>query len=329
MVKRKLVEIMDNLPEDHLLKCIESFGCLKVQEKPQEKRKNVDYQWSEYIVYIVCKNKDYKTVQEIISDFDETVPKGYLKDLQQANPQKVMNYYNRFNDAFKKLELNVSEVYLLGKNQSKYPEIKKLHVNLVNIKLKADIIIKTITDTFIGFSVKSTPKDTLTNYSVYKMLDQEKVKLLKQIQENIIQKHGLSTDREVYRENREQYNRLFGNSRTIDNDYHKSLNNLILDNSEDILRQWYKNLFGDLPYRLYTFDGTTLTDESPSPLSIDIKPIENPAKNPEGAAKLFYILYNDRIPLYKWEIRWKGDVFVSPQILTFKWNPEKDNLRLI
>ena len=50
------------------------------------------------------------------------------------------------------------------------------------------------------------------------------------------------------------------------------------------------------------------------------------------AAKLFYAIYEkegDTVPIYKWEIRWKGDIFVSPQILTFKWNPDKDHLKII
>jgi hypothetical protein len=206
--------------------------------------------------------------------------------------------------------------------------IKKLHLNLVNVKLKADIIVKT-NQTFIGFSVKTTPNDTLTNYSVYKMLQPEQTDLLKSTQNQIIIKEGLSTDRTVYRSNRERYNRLFSNGSTIDNDYHRLLNQIILENSETVLRQWYKNLFGELPYRLYTFNGTSLTNESVSPLKLDIKPIVNPAKRPEGAAKLFYAIYEGDKIVYKWEIRWKGDIFHSPQILTFKWNPERDELKLV
>jgi hypothetical protein len=332
MPKRKLSEIMNGLDQDQIIK---SFGYLTVKEKQekQEKqvkvRKNVDYPWSEYIVYIVCKaGPKIIDFAEIESTFDETVPKGYLKDISRTNPKTVMDYYNRFYEEFQKMDLKVLKVFLLGKNQNRFPEIKQLHLNLVNVKLKADIIVKT-QETFIGFSVKTTPNDTLTNYSIYKMLEPEQTSLLKLTQKSIIVKNGLSTDRTVYRSKRESYNRLFANGSTIDNDYHRLLNQIILENSETVLRQWYKNLFGELPYRLYTFNGTTLTNESISPLSIDIKPIVNPAKHPEGAAKLFYALYeNDKI-IYKWEIRWKGDIFVSPQILTFKWNPERDQLKLI
>jgi hypothetical protein len=66
---------------------------------------------------------------------------------------------------------------------------------------------------------------------------------------------------------------------------------------------------------------------------LNIKAIQNPAKKDNvHAAKLFYAVYdkeNVTVPLYKWEIRWKGDIFVSPQILTFKWNPDKDHLKII
>ena len=326
MTKRKLSEIMNGLDQDQIIK---SFGYLTVKEKQVKVRKNVDYPWSEYIVYIVCKGGPKITqFEEISSNFDESVPKGYLKDILRTNPKTVIDYYNRFYEEFQKMNIKVLQVFLLGKNQSRFPEIKKLHLNLVNVKLKADIIVKT-QETFIGFSVKTTPNDTLTNFSIYKMLNSEQTELLKSTQNQIIKQHGLSIDRTFYRSNRERYNRLFSNGSTIDNDYHRLLNRIILENSETVLRQWYKNLFGELPYRLYTFNGTDLTNESVSPLSIDIKPIVNPAKRPEGAAKLFYALYEGDKIIYKWEIRWKGDIFVSPQILTFKWNPERDQLKLV
>ena len=226
----------------------------------------------------------------------------------------------------------VSNVFLLGKNQSKFDEIKNIHKNLKNVKLKADIIVK-INEQFVGFSVKSSEQDTLTNYSIYKMLNSDDVSLLKEIQLSIIKRNGLSVMKNVYRQNREKYNKLFANSSTIDNEYHITLNEFILEHKEEILKQWYNNLFGTLPYELYTFNGITLTNEKISPEFINIFPILNPAKKDNThAAKLFYAIYEkerDTVPIYKWEIRWKGDIFVSPQILTFKWNPEKDHLKVI
>lgn len=340
MMKRKLVEIMNDIPEEHLLECIQTFEYLNLNEK-KEKRKNVDYQWSEYIVYLIAmqskgdltNDQHITTIEEFKKTFDPLIEKGYLTDLLKADFKKVMKYYNTFYTLFQELGLNVSNVFLLGKNQSKIPEIKKIHDENKNAKLKADIIVKTIENTFIGFSVKSSEQDTLTNYSIYKMLSKDNVELLKEIQLSIIKQNGLSVMKNVYRQNREKYNKLFANSNTIDNEYHIMLNELILENREEILKQWYKNLFGKLPYDLYTFNGVTLTNDAPSPEFINIKPIQNPAKKDNtNAAKLFYAVYdkeNASVPLYKWEIRWKGDIFVSPQILTFKWNPKKDHLKII
>jgi len=354
-MKRKLKDIMDNLNEQHLLECIQSFGYLLNDKKGKESkgkeskelcgRKNVDYQWSEYIVYIICKGGERITsFEQFEQTFDPLIEKGYLTDLLRADKKKVMKYYNIFYNEFEKLNLKVDNVFLLGKNQSKFPEIKKIHefvhgrTNIIgkSTKFKADIIVKTIEGVYIGFSVKSSEQDTLTNYSIYKMLPKDDVELLKEIQLNMIKEHGLSVMKNLYRQNREKYNKLFANSTTIDNEYHITLNELILEYKEEVLEHWYKNLFGSLPYELYTFNGTTLTNDAPSPEFINIKPIQNPAKKENtSAAKLFYALYDTesesetQVPLYKWEIRWKGDIFVSPQILTFKWNPEKDNLKII
>ena len=88
-------------------------------------------------------------------------------------------------------------------------------------------------------------------------------------------------------------------------------------------------MFGDLPYNLYTFDGNQLTNYKPSKELITIKSIQNPSKNPKGASKLFYAVYINFEIIYKWEIRWKGNIFVSPQILTYKWNELTDNLKLL
>ena len=360
-MKRKLKEIMDNISKDKLLKCIESLGYLSVtensennylkQDKPdepdkslEEKRKNVDYQWSEYIVYLVCKNGEKITIfEDFEKTFDPLIEKGYLTDLLKADKKRVMKYYNTFYDLFQQLHLNVKNVFLLGKNQSKFSEIKKIHAlnEKFKGKFKADVIVNVENNNpdlknannYIGLSVKSSEQDTLTNYSIYKMLSKDDVNVLKEIQKFIITSNGLSLSKEVYRKNREKYNKLFSNGSSIENEYHITLNEIILENKEDILRHWYKNLFGSLPYELYTFNGTTLTNDAPLPEFINIKSIQNPAKKDNtNAAKLFYAVYDTEdkgTPIYKWEIRWKGDIFVSPQILTFKWNHEKDHLKVI
>ena len=73
-------------------------NCILSEFKKKGKRKNVDYQWSEYIVYLVASGfRHYKSVDEIILKFDyNKVNPFYLIDLRMANRDKVMKYYNRF-----------------------------------------------------------------------------------------------------------------------------------------------------------------------------------------------------------------------------------------
>ena len=317
---------MDNL--------IDSFFNLKVKKINQieVKRKNVDYPWTELAVYIVCSNCP---VGEIINFSDIIIPtdieQGYIDDLNKANKQKVVNYYNIFYNAYKKIKGDtLKKVYLVGKNQHKFPEIVELNKD-AKAKLTADIYVETA-ENFIGISVKSSFKDTFTNYSIYKILNLfYEGKIIKQKlndeRDKILKSNNLELT--FSKKNRKIYNRIFRNINSIDNDYHILLNKIILENSEEFIYKWYSDLFGDLPYNLYTFDGNQLTNYKPSKELITIKSIQNPSKNPKGASKLFYAVYINFEIIYKWEIRWKGNIFVSPQILTYKWNELTDNLKLL
>jgi hypothetical protein len=306
-----LKQILEMESIHDLVKCVS----LELKKKG---RKNVDYQWSEYIVYLIAMGfQDYKSVNEIIQNFDYfRVNPFYLIDLKMANPVKVIKYYIKFIEKFNELGISVKDVFILGKNQSSIEEIKVIHSKFSDksIKFKADIIIKNESNEYIGISVKDSEKATLSNYSVYKILPQIE-KPLKEIQKTMILGAGLTAD---YKKNRPSYNKLFQNSKTIDNDYHQFLNEKILTDKKVVIEKWYNFLFGDLPYRVYTFNGTTLSESKPNLDKLDIISIPNPAKNPRGAAKLFYHLLENGVPVYLWEIRWKGDIFVSPQIQTHK-----------
>jgi acetylornithine deacetylase/succinyl-diaminopimelate desuccinylase-like protein len=123
----------------------------------KEKRKNVDYQWSEYIVYIICKGGDrIENFEDFETTFDPLIERGYLTDLLKTDKKKVMKYYNTFYDEYNKLGIISSKVYLMGKNQSKVEEIKKLHEKEKGAKLKADIIL--VSDT--GMLSNDTPSIT-------------------------------------------------------------------------------------------------------------------------------------------------------------------------
>ena len=280
-------------------------------------RKNTSYQWSEYIVYDVIKNYPVKkNYNDIISHFDKRVHKNYYNDLLIQKKNTVLNYYNNFYSCYSLIdEKNTTqEVTLLGRKPSSVEYLNKVHSGSTTkntSKIKSDILIKR-GSTYIGISVKSSSRDTLTNYSIYKMLSIEEVSYLKEIQNNIIL-------------NNPDDSTLFLNYDNIQNDYHKELNNIILKNKEKILLLWYNYLFGDLPYEVYTFDGVLLTNKKPKLEDLSLLHIYNPASSIRGAAKLFYIIVENDIPIYKWEIRWKGDIKKSPQILTYNFKFGNNN----
>ena len=315
-------ELLLNLEDNVLISCINS-------NKPKilNKRKNVDYQWSEYIVYHILKNLPFREeYSQIILSFDPEISKEYLNDLIRADKKKVMEYYSSFYEEV--VGIIPEKVFLLGKNQNRYPEIQELHRNFKgNIKFNADIIFKTNNGEYIGISVKSSEHDTLTNYSIYLLLPKQDVVILKELLKELVLENNLKIDLEYYKNHRKDYNKLFINGSTINNDYHKLLNRLILINSTSIIEQWYSGLFGELPYNIYTFSGKKLLNKVPVLDRISIVSIQNPAKNPVGAAKLFFAVFEGDVVIYKWEIRWKGNIFVSPQILTFNWDPLKDIFR--
>ena len=296
------------------------ISCVLCEYK-KKGRKNVDYQWSEYIVYLVAMGfQQYKSVDEIILKFDHfKINPFYLIDIELSNKDKIMNYYKKFIIKFNELNIPVKDVFILGKNQNNIEEIKNIHSMFKNkdIKFKADVIIKDVFNNYVGISVKDSEKATLSNYSIYKILPSIEKKL-KNIQENIIFSSALSMDPDIYKINRPSYNKLFQNTHTINNEYHSYLNEEIIKNKKNVIDKWYNFLFGELPYKIYTFNGTTLSMTKPKLDDLDIINIPNPAKKPRGAAKIFYHVLENGIPIYLWEIRWKGNIFVSPQIQTHK-----------
>ena len=62
------------------------------KRKKKGKRKNVDYQWTEYIVYSVIKNIidniNINSYSQILCSFDQSIDLGYLNDL-------IINFFSK------------------------------------------------------------------------------------------------------------------------------------------------------------------------------------------------------------------------------------------
>jgi hypothetical protein len=293
-------------------------------EVERKKRARCEENWAELIVAAVLENPGSSSLQDILTSRVAKTEPAYVKDLEKRKPDKVDAYIKNFKEELSKLNITPEKVFLLGKDQNKYPEIEKLQQGLDRKEKKADVIVKTTDGKYIGFSVKASSGATLTNYAIEKLLP-DYADRLKQVRLKMVKDAGLpdTFDKAL----RGEYNNLFRGGR---NPYHDLLRDSVMENKQEILKQWSKGLFSKTPFPIYSFDGNKIRANDESSLKnvkFDIKPIENPNPNSRGAAKTYFLVTENGKPSYIWDVRWKGSpAFGSPQIQTMRVHEEKKKI---
>ncbi len=304
-------------------------------------RKNTDYNAFELVVALcmICpdiKEKSelsiisYESVCEKLKGCSRDTFEKYKTDILSKSDRSIKNYIEKLKRCVEnnnEINLqNIKFVYLEGKNITSN-KIIELNKNVNNKCAKGDIYVEfENSNDIIAISVKQNKNCTKSNYSVEKMINEY---LIENKMENKI--NDLSKTRKEFLKNR--------GFETRDKDKRKQVNSLFIPGKEneywDKLRQYLKEeecnnyvknkllyyLYpSDLPYVLYEFDG------------IELKKLEEIIENSDfyeereyyytkkgnlrTAAKLFYCLnINNKRNLV--EIRFKGNVHVSPQLFTF------------
>jgi hypothetical protein len=282
-------------------------------DKP--KRARCEENWAELVVAVVLSDRKVNTKNDVLNHDLAVRNPAYVTDLNKRPGSVVYQYIQNFKRQIESLDLNISKVYILGKNQKINREIETLQAGLDRKEKKSDVMVKLVDGSFVGFSVKSGKGDTLTNYAIEKFLPN--AKQLKECRLRMVREAGLSEvlDKSL----RDEYNNLFRG----ENDYHSQLIDSVMANKESVLNQWAKNLFSDVPFLVYSFDGDKVranTYQQIKSTVFDLKPIPCPAKNPrgKGPAKTFFEISENGQPSYLWDVRWKGSVLASPQILTHR-----------
>lgn len=276
-------------------------------------RARCEENWAELVVAVVFTDPSVVTKSDVVSHYYAQGYPGYVADLLKRNDQDVARYIANLKSELRSLQLPVKTVYILGKNQKVTPEIAALQKGLDRKAKKADVMLLLTDGTYVGISVKSGKGDTLTNYAIEKFLTNGKE--LATLRLNMIQEAGLPSVLDKNR--RKEYNDLFRG----DNAYHSELIASVVENKQSVLEHWSKNLFAETPFDIYSFDGEKLrpnTYDQIKESEFDIRPIPNPAKNARGAAKTFFEVSENGVPAYIWDVRWKGSVFASPQIFTYR-----------
>ena len=281
-------------------------------------RKNVDYNFAELLVAVCLKCDNIENRNDIINN-SETIKclkkDEYIKDINCRNEKEINKYINFINKEKNKFG-EIKDVYLLGKNSNCFPEITKLNQNLSQIQCKSDIMLKLLNNSWVGISVKATKSSFLTNYSVQKILSNGKE--LEKVKREFLNSNGFT---EFKKEDRQKINCLFypGNS----NIYWDILYKSIEMEKEKVISLIKEGLCSSkTSYKVYEVDGENVIDLDKLQEELYSKKIELVKKEypNKKAAKMWYDILVDGIKKYSIEIRWKGNVFCSPQIIIQKIN---------
>lgn len=295
-------------------------------------RKNVEYIGTELLVAMMLSFPTLQCNSSLVAILHEphllnakikfNKPKDkiyYVKDLFSLSSSHRTTYINNFRTRFlTKCNFNYSDIcniYISGKS-NKHIEIIELNKTVNKTNAKADVYVKLIDGTFIGFSVKQSKDATKTNLSIQKMFGKEDNNRLTKIRKEFLIQHGFPTHNDTLRD---EVNNLF----YITNIYWENLRLMIEKHKQTIIHKIIDTLFAlNLKYDLYEYNGVTiqllnyngLNSTTDNILFEEYEPYYYTTNgNKRQTAKLFYRLcILDKI--YRVEIRFKGDIHnASPQ----------------
>lgn len=319
---------------------------------PQEKeRKSCEAPFSELITASVFSNTsqsgfplDYSRLIVSTEKLQE-----YKIDMEKRNPTILNDWFTKcklHSESFQK-QLGISKhedmitCYLTGKT-IKNPEILELVKDIEKKQRKADIYISINTNShhpvptkWIGLSVKTTPDDPMSNWSIEKLIsgiDQETAKKLKETKVRLLEDNGITRKwKENKEENRRKYNEIMYGY----NEYKTMLNLWITEpKNKSYIQKIIAEAGGSsiTKFKMFKYDGhkfTNLSDiyqkiiksknfniiiDSPTTKS-QLNKLNLKSYHSMTSAKLWYYIQIDNNVEYRIEIRWKGDPFASPQII--------------
>lgn len=292
----------------------------------ESKRASTEYNAFEFLVAVLI---DDNTINDYISllqniniyssitkiKFNKPEEKYYyLDNLLKINKNKINKFIKNFRNNFYISYEEIITIYISGK-KNYHDDIEELNKDIDRKSIKSDLYIKLINNEIIGYSIKQCDKSTKSNYSVHKLfknkdLDHE----LTSIKSAYLIEHGF--DREN-KKDRSNINKLFYES----NIYWDRLKEEILKHEELISNELCSYLYSSkiTHYPVYEFDGNSmykLNNKCEEIVSFKEHLPYYMKKNGEkrNTAKLFYQLQIGS-KCYRVEIRWKGDVFSSPQYM--------------
>ena len=331
-----LKEKLNSQPQD--------VGVTKIT-KIKKKRKRCETPWSEYVAAIIFQhpNATYEQLDSLSLNISDSMTLSYKNDLKIRKETSVRKWFDQCkeNTTQWRTECGIKdtdsiEVFLEGKKISS-PRVLELLKQINDSKQhKGDIYICVNKERWISISIKTTHNDPLSNWSIEKLIGERNPSLkteLKKHKEKLLKDNGINRNwRENKDENREKYNQIMYGG---DNIYWNMLKTWISENTQTEIRDIITSAAGSsiTQFATYKYDGRgfeNLSDTFTKIKNNDVTIIHDCPSNKETLQKhnlkqhysetsskiWYYVKIGDQFA-YRFEIRWKGDPFASPQLLLY------------
>ena len=302
-------------------------------------RKRCECPFTEYLFAKLFQNNSNESIEQIKNQQIHYIKNEseYISDLDLRGDKEITNWINKCQKSLsdfkikENLILSNFKVFLTGK-KIEDPTILSLNKHTEKKQNKADVFVLIDDNKWMGFSVKTTSKDPLSNWSIEKLIGEKDPALktkLKEIKKEILLENGIDRNwRENKEENRKKYNKVMYGT----NKYKELLDSYII-NSQDHMKEIIAEAAGSsiTNYRQFLYNGTEIIDLQEVYNNIkksnELKIIRDNSDfshetlkshySPTSAKLWYYVSINKKIE-YRFEIRWKGEPYASPQLLLIK-----------
>lgn len=293
---------------------------LKINKKVLEKVSKIknDYNYCELIAAICLKFPNITKKEDIIYYADQIAcieKDSYLENLERRTPKNILNYIQYVNSIRHHFP-QIQEVIVIGKSMSQYPVLSRLNQGLDQKQSKADLMLVDIHNRWIGISIKASPYSYLSNYSLEKMLPNGEA--LSKIKLDYLIDSGYPSFK---KSERDELNELFYPKPHQPNPYWEEVMRSMEINKNEIMSSLLNLLTSnDTPYPMYEMNGKSLVDLKRGLRNklLNETHILKMELTEKRRAKLVYYIVSNNIKNYRVEIRWKGNVFQSPQLMMQK-----------
>ena len=312
-------------------------------------RKSCEAPFSELLLALALCNPNAQSYTDD-NEFPECIitdalKEQYKEDMKTKTKEVLDKYFEDCKQIAHKLrdKLNITttdviKIFVQGKCITN-PNILELTQSIEErTQKKADLYLLVNGTRWIGISVKTTPGDTKSNWSIERLIGEQDLHLkevLKNTREEINKQHGIGRD---WRDNKECNRKIYNESMYGNNVYKTQITTWIMkDENKSNLQTIIAKAAGssndfemyecngrehrdlrDIYHKIINANEFHIVQDLPETSKYIEETLNQKSHYSDSAAKMWYYVLLNNMAKYRIEIRWKGDPFASPQLLLYE-----------